>query len=1166
MKLPSTLAVLLVSFTPSYAYILDPSCNTYKDIVVAGMKGAFDLAQAGADTLDTLATSNDGSGDVLQAQRDLFGFTFTDALTDGKIDPDNPKFVTARNVFNSVLKYDSNNGEPDVTTLQYDYRSLTVDDLVIICDFTRLYEGHNCRTEAPDRVCDRTLGIDWPLAPAYFSCKYVRPYSNKFLQAFVNRPSQEGFTLPSTMQLCPGFLAEMNLHESNILSQQGSAASLALNWAKYSYISASGLRAIDFLSTFDFTLLHEMTHAISKGATVDVDGSNSFGWDNAYVLGQFDGTRNAENFAFFGLGGRMISPKNDARAQRPMEDGSIQILAGGSGGTKRDLSLGDNLFGPRAMNPNITLTLDDTTATWDPLNTTPLVVSELSKSPVTISTGREYTFGTDTIAMEKSAVVFDDKTELFPLVSASATKTSNNSHLINSSNLTSRIDSTTFSTTIRGRDPSESLSLSSKITRSAPSNTSTSSARGHTSSTRLYKPVSSNSFTSSKQDKYSSSFTGLSGSVSHNTSLTGLSKSVSHTVLPTIATKDSSSFSTHSSSSTEALLVYNWAKATPTTTTGVSSATHDSHGWPIIPLAHCWFCPPDTGGGGGGGGIVIPDITGPGILPPGDTPPVGFSSNMPAITLDAAGDPTFDTVEPTSEPTDSASSPTSEARSSGSRTSTSEARSRSSSSSTSANSTSSSSTANTRSTHSISSTRSIISTHSISSSHSSNSTHSMSSCSTQTMSACELSYSLFTPAGASTANVSTITVSCSTATACAASLSGSSTSRAAEITVTPIYDFARGESWYAMQQKMLSEAGANATDAYITWSSGSSTVNSTRAASTKGSSSGSGHTTSSAAKTASSSRSKIASKSTIHDSSTKSAVSKSTVQSESGNATKSTVPTSTVSSKPGSASSLSSHTTMIASVHDTTSAKAITSCSLSSYTALKTTQSGMTVDVPASIGCACNDDWMAGIGSTVGSDSSTTYTCQVTSTHIAVSTAAPKPVPTTAAESVTTTAKLVSTASTASAYHSGTCNLHIFEVSAGPTQPLYVQLNVTDGSNTLLTSKSYDMKWGGTASVSSPDTKLPYDITVEFSKKTTSSKLRPRIGPPVQVANWQAWIISITAGTTSWDSTVNDDTRIPYCKVGGWNNGDFKDFLDGILSLGANQLSPTRQMDCYWMC
>ena len=112
MKLPPTFVVLLGSFASSYGYILDGRCAPYSDMVISGLKGAFDLAQAGSDTMDTLATSSTGSGDTLQAQKDLVNYIFAEALTNGNIDTENEKWKTAKNKFTSVLKYNSNNGEP----------------------------------------------------------------------------------------------------------------------------------------------------------------------------------------------------------------------------------------------------------------------------------------------------------------------------------------------------------------------------------------------------------------------------------------------------------------------------------------------------------------------------------------------------------------------------------------------------------------------------------------------------------------------------------------------------------------------------------------------------------------------------------------------------------------------------------------------------------------------------------------------------------------------------------------------------------------------------------------------------------------------------------------------------------------------------------------------
>lgn len=268
------------------------------------------------------------------------------------------------------------------------------------------------------------------------------------------------------------------------------------------------------------------------------------------------------------------------------------------------------------------------------------------------------------------------------------------------------------------------------------------------------------------------------------------------------------------------------------------------------------------------------------------------------------------------------------------------------------------------------------------------------------------------------------------------------------------------------------------------------------------------------------------------------------------------------------ATSSSHHSYVTSSVHST--APVITSCSLSTYPALQFTAAGYTIDVPATIGCACNDDWEAGVGSTVGADSSTTYTCQVTSTHIAVSTGAPKPVAATAtatatAQSVmktktkTSLGLLVPTSTQAPAYQKGQCTLHIFQVAKDDTSPLYVQLNTTDAStessHKLLASKDFKLNWGGTADIPASDSALGQDVSVELRQAGRSRKLRPREGGPVGKPDWQAWIVGIAVGNRKWDST---DTAMPYpyCNVGDWYNGTVADFLDGIITLGADQFQP----------
>lgn len=121
------------------------------------------------------------------------------------------------------------------------------------------------------------------------------------------------------------------------------------------------------------------------------------------------------------------------------------------------------------------------------------------------------------------------------------------------------------------------------------------------------------------------------------------------------------------------------------------------------------------------------------------------------------------------------------------------------------------------------------------------------------------------------------------------------------------------------------------------------------------------------------------------------------------------------------------------------------------------------------------------------------------------------------------------------------------------TEPLYVQLNVTDGANHLLASKDFQLSWGDSVSVSNDDSKLPYDLTVDFLKQTSvpSRMFKRADAPPgTNTVDWEDWVLSIAAGTTKWGSTDTDSSKLPFCNVGGWDNGDFWDWLDNVVSLG----------------
>jgi hypothetical protein len=192
--------------------------------------------------------------------------------------------------------------------------------------------------------------------------------------------------------------------------------------------------------------------------------------------------------------------------------------------------------------------------------------------------------------------------------------------------------------------------------------------------------------------------------------------------------------------------------------------------------------------------------------------------------------------------------------------------------------------------------------------------------------------------------------------------------------------------------------------------------------------------------------------------------------------------------------------------------------------------------------CQCGDV-MAGIGTTT-SGSVVLAGCEI---------ATPWPI-------VSIVSTIVPTVSTTALppYQTGTCDLHVFEASESYAATLYVQLNITDGGNNLLASQNFQMKWGDNATVSASDSKLPYDIDVDFLRSTSESSKKKRVIAPIPTptVNWEDWILAITAGGTSWTDKDTDSSTLPYCSVGGWDNGNFWDWLDSVVTLGGDEHLP----------
>jgi hypothetical protein len=118
MAMRLIILILLHYIGIGYGYILDHSCNDYKQMIVDGMSSAFKLNAAAANLLSSLSFNKDGSRldgpdlDKFQAQKDLFSFLFGQAMTAGNVNISTEGWKIVTGVFTSIKKFDIANGQP----------------------------------------------------------------------------------------------------------------------------------------------------------------------------------------------------------------------------------------------------------------------------------------------------------------------------------------------------------------------------------------------------------------------------------------------------------------------------------------------------------------------------------------------------------------------------------------------------------------------------------------------------------------------------------------------------------------------------------------------------------------------------------------------------------------------------------------------------------------------------------------------------------------------------------------------------------------------------------------------------------------------------------------------------------------------------------------------
>lgn len=128
-------------------------------------------------------------------------------------------------------------------------------------------------------------------------------------------------------------------------------------------------------------------------------------------------------------------------------------------------------------------------------------------------------------------------------------------------------------------------------------------------------------------------------------------------------------------------------------------------------------------------------------------------------------------------------------------------------------------------------------------------------------------------------------------------------------------------------------------------------------------------------------------------------------------------------------------------------------------------------------------------------------------------------------------------------------------------------MEVSDNAGTVLWTSGYTkLTFDDIFSAPPEDTKLPWSIDVILFQNFDSLDANVLLPPPPPPPNWwqSYYDVGLTAGLSRWNSGQDDESSVPYCKVGGWDNGNFDEFVADLF--GFKDQVPNRQMDCLFAC
>lgn len=146
-------------------------------------------------------------------------------------------------------------------------------------------------------------------------------------------------------------------------------------------------------------------------------------------------------------------------------------------------------------------------------------------------------------------------------------------------------------------------------------------------------------------------------------------------------------------------------------------------------------------------------------------------------------------------------------------------------------------------------------------------------------------------------------------------------------------------------------------------------------------------------------------------------------------------------------------------------------------------------------------------------------------------------------------------------YATGTCRFHIWEGQRGFANPALVEVTLFDAENKEIGKDAKEVKWGESLSLTS---KLPHTVEIIV---VNGLKLRKRISIPPREGgvSVQGWPLDFKYSDQSWSTSDTDSAKKPYCNVGGWDNGNFGDFL-GELVFGDSKIPVSAPLCLFFFC